>query len=138
SPEWARPYLESLQTPEVTLERMRTIAMGQHAQEAVARAQAHRDGLPFVILDTDLLSTIGYLELYFGEQQRSWGSPRNSDYWALRDQLDQMFDPADLYLVTDDTLPFAPDPLRYGGDRRETTREYWIALLQRYGCRYKL
>src|SRR6218665_279336 len=61
--EWARPYLESLPTPEVTDERMRMIVRGQEALQASARAQDHA---PFIFQDTDLFSTLGYYRIYGG------------------------------------------------------------------------
>jgi len=61
TPEWARPYLESLSSPEVTDERMETIVHGQRATENAARSLKDK---PFIVRDTDLLSTVGYYRLY--------------------------------------------------------------------------
>lgn len=115
-PEWARPYLESLPSPETTDERMEVIVHGQRATEQAAKALVDR---PFIIRDTDLLSTIGYYGLY---------SPHHIPPVAV--------DKADLYIVCPSNIPFAADPLRYGGDKRESSDEYWIELLEKWNCNY--
>jgi hypothetical protein len=35
-------------------------------------------------------------------------------------------------------VPFAPDPLRYGGDRRESPDRFWIDLCERAGLPWVL
>lgn len=136
SPEWARPYLEMLPTPQVNQERERmlTIMRGQAAQEAVTDREAAERGSPFAFFDTDLLTTMGF------EQRRrprfafnGLDTNRNSDgnerarWW---DEIESLYRPADLYLVTNDQIPFTPDPLRYGGDKRETDVNYWVGILE--------
>jgi HTH-type transcriptional repressor of NAD biosynthesis genes len=134
-PEWARPYLEDQKDSATTLERMDVIAQGQVSQERAALLRVERAGSPFVFLDTDLLSTIGYMELYWNERTVS---KRSSEWFRIRADLDMRYTPADHYLVTSDSIPFVPDPLRYGGSKRETTRNYWIALLDRYKLPYTI
>lgn len=46
---------------------------------------------------------------------------------------DALADRSDLYLLTRSDIPFAPDPLRYGGDGRETTDAFWVRLAERHG-----
>lgn len=117
TPEWARPYLESQPSgPDVTDERMGVIVHGQRATEQAARGLQDK---PFIVRDTDLLSTVGYYGLY---------SPHNHPVVAV--------DKADLYIVCPSNIPFEPDPLRYGGDKRESDDQYWIDLLERYDCNY--
>lgn len=29
-----------------------------------------------------------------------------------------------------------PDPLRYGGDKRESLVDFWFNLLEEFGCKY--
>lgn len=124
-PEWARPYLESLPTPEVTDERMFDIARGQGAIEnCLSPGYA-----PVTIYDTDLLSTIGYMRRYTPDWEKS------RSYQRLAQIAMRAWKPKDLYLVCAEG-EFVPDPLRYGGDRRETTQEFWIKLLKEYGCRH--
>lgn len=131
-PEWARPYLEldSVGT-EVTAAKMRTIWQGQLAQQQAAEAMAARRSRPFIAQDTDLLSTVGYWLLKgaeFGEAEVPPG------LWS-----DAICHASDLYVVlAQRATPFVPDPLRYGGDRRESTDEFWIDLCQRTGLPWVL
>lgn len=122
-PEWARPYLEQKPSPETTMERMDVILRGQAAQERAADFVAEDQRSPFVFLDTDLLSTWGFWDVYFGSRYPE--TRKGTDYRA---DLERLWRPADLYLVTSDSIPFTPDPLRYGGTERETSTEYWAAL----------
>jgi hypothetical protein len=34
-------------------------------------------------------------------------------------------------------IPFEPDQLRYGGDKRETDDAFWIDLLNEFECNYR-
>jgi nicotinamide riboside kinase len=43
---------------------------------------------------------------------------------------------SDLYFVMNDEIPFEEDKLRYGGNKRETDKQFWIDLLEEYGCNY--
>ena len=118
-PEWARGYLEAA-GPEITEAKMARIIDGQHASQAAVARFGDR---PFVIRDTDLLTTLGYHQLYRG------GHPER-----LADLVRATR--ADLYVVMNDEIPFVPDPQRYGGDRRETGTAFWLDLLARFGCRH--
>jgi len=79
---------------------------------------------PFIIQDTDLLSTVGY-----------W---RHFEPGFLgRAVTDQAVSRAsDLYIVAPSNIPFEPDPLRYGGDVRELPDTYWISLLEEFSLPY--
>jgi len=122
--EYARPYLENT-VNEITPRSMNAIWEGQGA------LQRHADNLtssPFIIQDTDLFSTVGYWQ--FPHWQTTIGScPKGliSDANDLR---------SDLYIVTRSTIPFEPDPLRYGGDVREGSDEYWIGICKQYNLPY--
>lgn len=132
SPEWARSYLEMLPDGRVNQERdrMLTIVRGQAAQEAVTMHVAEELGSPFALFDTDLLTTMGF------EQRRrprygrnglvSFEHDERERWWS---EIEGLYEPADLYLVTNDGIPFTADPLRYGGDKRETDLAYWIGHL---------
>jgi HTH-type transcriptional regulator, transcriptional repressor of NAD biosynthesis genes len=115
-PEWGRPYLEQLPTPDVDQERMHVI---WRAQLALQRSAGSMLGRPFVVQDTDLFSTVGFWE--------AWDPATVPP--ALR--ADAAAQRSDLYLLTRSDIPFEPDPLRYGGDVRETTDAFWIDLAER-------
>ncbi len=120
-PEWARPYLEALPDPRVDEDSMHAIHRGQRALQAFG---AELRGRPFVVQDTDLVSTLGYWEHW----TPSTVPPElESDAVALA---------SDLYLVLASTIPFVPDPLRYGGHERETPDAYWTQLLERLSLPY--
>ena len=124
-PEWARPYLElDAIGPDVTREKMHTIWQGQLAQQKAAEAIAARRRRPFIAQDTDLFSTVGYWLLKGSE----FGEPEvPAELWA-----DAAENASDLYLVLSEVgVPFEADPLRYGGDRRESTDDFWIDLCRR-------
>jgi HTH-type transcriptional repressor of NAD biosynthesis genes len=119
--EWARPYMERFE-PLVTAPVLETIWRGQKA------LQHHASGLidkPFIIQDTDLFSTVGY-----------WDQWDHNVPPALA--LDARAGASDLYLITRSNIPFEPDPLRFGGDQRETTDEYWIELCRNFGLTFKV
>ncbi len=122
-PEWARPYLEGTPTPDVTHERMLVIWRAQRALQRSALALRDR---AFIVQDTDLFATVGFWEL--------WDPATVPD--GLR--ADASADRSDLYLVTRSDIPFEPDPLRYGGDARETSDAYWIDLAERFGLPYRV
>jgi NadR type nicotinamide-nucleotide adenylyltransferase len=117
--EWARPYLETVGN-EVTVDKMLDIYRGQTALQM----SAQNDGAEFSIFDTDLFSTIGYWEMYSPETV-----PQSiySTAFNLR---------SDLYVVLSSDIPFEPDPLRYGGDKRESEDQYWIDLLNHFQLPY--
>lgn len=118
--EWARPYLEMV--GEVLNDtKMSNIMTGQFAAQCAAE---ERDLTPFVIRDTDLLSTLGYYRIL------GWNEPKD-----LRDLV--IHSKADLYLVMNSEIPFEPDRLRYGGNKRESTDQFWIDLLEEFNFPYK-
>ena len=118
-PEWARSYLETF-GPEVTDERMEIIAQMQYSVQKSVIANLK---YPWVIQDTDLLTTIGYARLY-----------RTTPNYALEHMFRET--KGHLYIVMNGDIPFTKDPLRYGGEARETTDQYWIDLLDEFGCSY--
>lgn len=119
-PEWAREYMEVLKTQEITAHLMDRIVHAQHAsQEAVQRME----NKPFIFQDTDLLSTLGFYKLY--------GLVPPTQIYTL-------FKPADLYILMNDKIPFTPDFLRLGGDRRETDSKFWLDLLRERGLHFHI
>lgn len=118
--EWARPYLEMV-GPEVTLGRMLSIWEGQYALQKSTYDNALN---PLVIQDTDLYTTLG-----FWENWRPTTVPGGL-------QPDAELFKSDLYLITKSNIPFEPDPLRYGGNERETPDQYWIDFCEKYDLPY--
>lgn len=118
--EYARPYLEET-VNEITPRSMTAIWQGQRA------LQEHAGNIstsPYIIQDTDLFSTVGYWQ--FPHWQSTIGAfPEGLVADAIRLQ-------SDLYIVTKSNIPFEADPLRYGGDKREGSDEYWIAVCKQY------
>lgn len=123
-PEWAREYLETVGI-ETTDDRMRDIVFGQAALQQTARQIKNK---PWIFQDTDLLSTVGYYHIYGGAKRRP------QDLSLCQDFFDQSV--SDMYIVMHDGIPFEQDQLRYGGDHRESSREFWIDLLEKNGCNY--
>lgn len=120
--EWARPYLESLDDQTITTEVMTDIWHGQFALQEHMSSDTRS---PLLFQDTDLFSTVGYWDLW------------NMD---TPDKLrsDAMTTESDLYLITKSNIPFEPDPLRYGGDKRESDDQYWIDLCERENLNYRV
>lgn len=119
-PEWARGYLETVGA-EITEAKMLNIVRAQTALQNMATF--HKRTKPFIIQDTDLLSTIGYYKICGME---------------VPDELVYNFEDhvSNLYIVMNSQIPFEADPLRYGGDERESTDQFWIDLLKENNCRY--
>lgn len=122
--EWARPYLETV-GPEINVQSMTDIWKGQYAAEALAEQNADS---PFIIRDTDLYSTIGYWE------QPHWQDALGPVPSGLIRGAE--VNKADLYIITKSNIPFEEDPLRYGGDKRESPDEYWVAVAEKYNLNY--
>lgn len=118
--EYARPYLENT-VNEVTVDSMMDIWKGQKALERQARLNF--SDKPFIIQDTDLFSTVGYWQLpHWRDELGECPQDLIDDAHALK---------SDVYLITRSNIPFEQDPLRYGGDVREATDEYWIDVCER-------
>lgn len=123
--EWARPYLETMGA-NVTPEVMRAIWMGQ---KSLQRHGYDLRDKPFTFQDTDLYSTIGYWEMW-------------AERWGVEVPEQLKFDAenlkSDLYLITKSNIPFEKDQLRYGGDVREGSDEFWIGICEKYDLNYKI
>jgi len=123
--EWARPYLETV-GPDININAMNDIFEGQSALQIYAGTI--QNDSPYIIHDTDLYTALGYWE------QPHWEGVLGVAPRELRDTAYDLR--SNLYLVTKSDIPFEPDPIRYGGDRRESSDEYWIDLLERNQLRY--
>jgi len=118
--EYARPYLENT-INEITIRSMTSIWKGQAAlQKQIQKISME----PYIIQDTDLFSTVGYWK--FPHWQKTIGScPEELIKEAIKLQ-------SDLYIFTKSNIPFEKDPLRYGGDRREGSDDYWLNICKQY------
>lgn len=117
-PEYARGYLETVGS-DLNQKKMDDIFMGQYALQVADRST------PFIVQDTDLFSTIGYAELKGYEVTERMVSD------ALELQSDVY------YVLSDADVPFVPNRLRYGGHKRESSREFWINILEKYELNYE-
>jgi NadR type nicotinamide-nucleotide adenylyltransferase len=122
--EYARPYLENT-VNEITIRSMTSIWKGQVAlQEHVLDLP----GKPYVIQDTDLFSTVGYWQFpHWRQHIGKCPAGLIDDAIALK---------SDLYIITPSNIPFESDPLRYGGNVREGSDEYWVKVCKRYKLPY--
>lgn len=118
-PEYARPYLEMV-GKDLSQEKMDMIFAGQRAMQDVAYMKAEA---PVTILDTDLFSTVGYYEI---------GGFECSDENMFQASTDR----CDLYFILPDDVPFVKDPLRYGGDKRESTIDFWVEICEIWDLSY--
>lgn len=118
--EWARPYLETV-GPDITIEAMERIVEGQRALQWTSVDMALT---PLIIQDTDLYSTLGYWRLW---------DPTTIPHTLYRDA--DMFR-SHLYIILRSNIPFEADPLRYGGDVRETEDQYWVDICEEFGLNY--
>lgn len=121
--EFARPYLETTSYP-ISRESMTNIFQGQCALQYAAN-QSPRS---YVVQDTDLYATIGY-----------WQLPHvTPKIGKLPPEIEQLASnlASDLYIVTPSSIPFEPDQLRYGKDKRESPDNYWVDLCEKYKLPY--
>lgn len=113
--EYARPLLE-IRAGELDVPKMLAIWRGQKALQATV---AEMTPVPrAVFLDTDLWSTLGYWQFW---QPETIPAGLVEDANATK---------ADLYVLLRSNIPFEEDPIRYGGDRREQTDDYWRNVLE--------
>lgn len=122
--EYARPYLENT-INEITIRSMEAIWRGQYTLQQHAN---DLEGYSVIVQDTDLFSTVGYWQ--FPHWRKEIGNCPD------RLKLDAIDMKSDLYIVTKSNIPFEPDPLRYGGDKREGDDEYWINICEQYELPY--
>lgn len=124
--EWARPYLEIPEIgPEVTEEKMHAIWHGQAALQRLSYTSTAVVNNSRVVFDTDLFSTLGYWRM-----DKNLGEPPA----GLAGEATLL--KSDLYILTKSNIPFTPDPLRYGGDKRESDDQYWIDILEEFNLNY--
>lgn len=118
-PEYARPYLETVGN-DVTLKSMSNIHSGQVALQKFVQDKANN---PVNIFDTDLFSTVGYYGIM------SEDVPNSCIVDALRFK-------SNVYYLLPDDVPFVPDVLRYGVDKRESDLNFWVNILEKFHLNY--
>lgn len=116
--EWARPYLEAV-GPELTREKMVNIWQGQYALQKM-----HMDNptKPITVFDTDLFSTLGYWSMHID-------TLGPVPYDLAGDAFERQ---SDVYVMPSSNIPFEQDQLRYGGDKREGSDQFWYDILNTY------
>jgi HTH-type transcriptional regulator, transcriptional repressor of NAD biosynthesis genes len=122
--EWARPYLETV-GPDITVDSMEAIWKGQ---KALQQANKYLLNKSFIFQDTDLFSTVGYWE------QPHWAKTLGRVPAELVKDAQEL--KSELYIITKSNIDFEPDPLRYGGDHRESPDEFWIGIADKYDLNY--
>lgn len=125
-PEYARGYLEAVGA-ELSDEKMRWIACGQRALQSNAIRSIKA---PINIFDTDLLSTIGYHRIH-GDL---YEDIRNKNPELIPSFYSWLNIGNPVYFLLPDDVPFEVDPLRYGGDKRESGYQFWKMLLEECAC----
>ncbi|QIG65784.1 nicotinamide-nucleotide adenylyltransferase [Ochrobactrum phage vB_OspM_OC] len=122
-PEYARGYLEHVGA-ELTKEKMENISFGQSGYQ---KAVIGMDQYHTIIHDTDLFSTVGYY--------RIMDLDINTNPYLLKAAKKMSYE-IDRYFLMPDDIPFEQDQLRYGGDQRESSYEFWKDLLDEFNIRY--
>lgn len=117
--EFARPYLESVGS-ELTDEKMETITIGQAGLQKTIQNSAKSIAN---IFDTDLFSTVGYYRIFNGNE--------TDECKRLAIEL-----ASDTYYVLPDSIPLVRDQLRYGDDKRESNKQFWINILEEFNLNY--
>jgi NadR type nicotinamide-nucleotide adenylyltransferase len=104
SREFAREYVDRRTEP-LTLQDVEPIGRGQKHGEDVAIARAVAEAAPFVVLDTDLVSTAVYSRHYYGDVPQ----------WVAEAAARRL---AELYLLHHPDVPWVDD----GGQREQPER----------------
>jgi NadR type nicotinamide-nucleotide adenylyltransferase len=121
SPEFAREYVESKAGP-ISYADVDMIGLGQKSNEDAVVSRASELGMPFVVLDTDLVSTLIYSRHYYGL----------SPAWIEREARQRL---ADLYLLHHIDVEWKEDGFqREAQDRREELFESFRSTLNELGA----
>jgi NadR type nicotinamide-nucleotide adenylyltransferase len=119
--EYARAYAEAARRP-LTIEDIEAIARGQLEGETAAEHAALDLGAQFVVLDTDLVSTVVYAKHYYG----------TSPEWVVRAASERR---GDLYLLLEPDLPWVPDSVRDRPENRHAMHRNFRTWLHRFDAR---
>jgi nicotinamide riboside kinase len=124
-PEYARGYLREYGDSNLSEQTWNDLF-----RSGIAQLRTNIDSA-IIVRDTSLITTVG------------WATILNPDYMAVTtsDRIEQlsMVDQTirntrnDLYFLLPDDVPFEVDPQRYGIYKRQSTKEFWKTLLDKYG-----
>lgn len=146
-PEWARSYCEIVGT-EISKKKMEAIVEGQSALEL--HASKDLTDRPWLFFDTDILSTYGYYKIWdknYNDEDRKYSinklfyniSSSSSSYgygYDLNIRKNFLGVKKDIYIVMNNQIPFTPDSMRYGIDKRESDTKFWTDILDDFGQKY--
>lgn len=119
APEYARPYLESQEDKSPSFYNMDKIFQGQFALEQAISKQI--GGSLVAFLDTDIMSTFGYADMV------GMNPGKYENMYPMDERV---------YIVlAQDEVPFEPDVLRYGINKRESVDQFWIDILKDFGMK---
>ena len=116
-PEYSREYSLARQNV-LSYSDVGPIAHGQMSREDEAKGD-------FLILDTDLLSTVVYSRHHFGAVPQ----------WVQTKARERL---ADLYLLLDIDVPWVWDPVRDSGETRKELHDDFRSALEEFGARYEM
>lgn len=119
--EYARIYAERVQRP-LTAADVEPIARGQAELETAAERHALARGARWIVLDTDLVSTVVYATHYYG------ACPE----WIVDTARQQL---GVHYLLLAPDLPWTPDGIRDRSDQRERLHHAFRSWLDRFAAR---
>ena len=119
--EQSRVYAERVKRP-LTAEDVSPIASEQIAAEDALLADALRQKMRWVFLDTDLVSTVVYARHYYG----------TCPAWIEAEARARL---AELYLVGDVDVPWSPDSVRDRPQSRDELHLAFQAVLTEFNAR---
>lgn len=119
--EQSRSYAERVKRP-LTAEDVSPIASEQIAAEDAGLSEALKRNLRWLILDTDLVSTVVYARHYYG----------SCPAWIEAEARARL---GDLYLVCDIDIPWAADSVRDRPQSRDTLHAEFRTTLTEFGAR---
>lgn len=117
--EFVRAYVDAREGAALTFDDHGPIARGVMALEDEHLAR----GGALLVQDTDLLSTVVYLEHYYGRLPE----------WIEQEAHSRR---PDLYLLLEIDVPWVPDAQRDRGDRREEMQQLFRDAVERSGAPY--
>lgn len=120
-PEQSRRYAEHVARP-LTADDVEPIARAQRDAEDEAMSAARERGDPWLVLDTDLVSTVVYARHYYGA----------CPDWIVREAQVRA---GDLYLLCDIDLPWVGDSVRDRPLARDEMQESFRLTLRALGVR---